>query len=502
MVMMKRLIALGLSFCSLALCACQFGKKEEVSTEDTVKTEASTEAPEVMFKQINDDLPAKMDFGGELINIAVRGDARYNYEFIVDGGAANTGVVSQAIYKRNVAVEERLNVMVQYSPMGGGHGPFENIEASILGGIGAYDIAIGSNAPTNLFAVKGQYRNLRNIDNLNLSKGYWSQGMLENSTYADTTFFATGAISTYFYDSAYVIYFNKNLCTDWGIDSNTVYDIVLNGDWTLEQMISLTKDIYSDANQNGVVDDGDVYGFGLQVTSAVDGFSSSCGITMTEIVDNKVVYALDVERNVNVVEKLADFVWNNEGVVALAESNYVKYDDVYLFEKQFVNDQLLFVTDWLYSTSDSLRTMNSDFGVLPYPKYSESEEYTTYVHDKFSVVGIPISVEQGRVEMLGAFLEAMASGGQNTVMPAYYERALTGVYIRDVQSVQTMDIIVGNMKNDRIWFLDNTNCHKVIRAPIRDKAPNTVVSTYNSIYDLVNQNINKIYDTYAKYSGN
>ena len=498
---LTRLLAIGLVLCSLLLCACQKGNETEVTTEDGANTGEANYNANAMFQKIYDNHPAKMDFGGELINVAVRNETRYNYEFIVEGGASNSGIVSRAIYERNLAAEDRMNVMVQYNPIGGGHGPWEDIENSILGGVSLYDVAIGSAAPSNAQAIKGTYKNLRNIDSLDMSKEYWAQDMLESMTYADATYFATGSISTYFYDSAYVIYFNKNLCSTWGIDPNTVYETVLEGGWTLEHMINLTKDIYADSNGNGQVDDGDTFGFGLQVTSAVDGFTSACGITMTEMNNDRVSYVVDINRAVSVVEKLSDFLWGNDGTIAYVENKVYVEPERYLFDRQFVNDQVLFVTDWLYSTSSTLRDMKSDFGVLPYPKYAETEEYATYVHDKFSVVGIPNSVDSGRTTMIGTLLEVMASGGQNTVMPAYYERALTSAYIRDPQSVETMAIIVENMSNDRIWFLDTGNASRIIRPPVRYNTDD-VVSTYRSIYDLVNQNIANTYENYDKYSGN
>ena len=325
--------------------------------------------------------------------------------------------------------------------------------------------------------------------------------MIENMTLADATYFATGSISTYLYDSAFVIYMNKKLASEWGINPDDVYKTVLDGEWTLDNMVMLTKDIYRDMNGNGV-DGQDLFGFGLQVTSATDGFYSSCDIPCTTVSsDGNVSYSIGLEKLDNVCTKLKDFLWTYDGVAALAEGTGYVTNDIYLFKNQFANDQLVFVTDWLYSTStETMRGMESDFGVLPYPKYDVyQDQYYTYAHDKLTVFGVPVTVPEDRLEMVGAFLEAMASGGQNTVMPAYYEKTLTARNIRDPQSVQTMHLIVGNIANDRIWFLYRQGATSLLRDQIW-KNRNDLSSTYNSTFNTINSYFTTMRDAYAEYA--
>ena len=498
--MKKRLIAWILFACTLLLCACTKGQNEEQTTSDT-KENVVGEYGDSLFIKIKDDLPDNMDFGGEKITMVLRGtDPRFYSEFVVD--ATDVNVVSSAVFERNTIVEDRLNIVIDfYTGNIGPHGPWAEIQNSILAGACNYDVAAGSSVTATSHALQGTYRNLRNIDNIDLSKEYWSQGLIENMTLSEATYFATGSISTYFYDSAFVIYMNKDLATNWGINPDEVYKTVLDGDWTLDNMILLTKDIYSDLNGNGV-DGADLYGFGLQVTSATDGFYSSCEIPCTTILDDgNIEYAMDLERVDDVCTKLKDFLWTYDGVAALAEGTGYVTDEIYLFTNQFANNQLVFVTDWLYSTStDTMRNMKSNFGVLPYPKYDTYQtQYYTYAHDKLTVLGIPLTVPDAKLEMVGAFLEAMASGGQNTVMPAYYEKALTSRNIRDPESVKTMNLIVSNIVNDRIWFLYRQGATSLLRDQVWKKRDD-LISTYRSTYDEINSYFVTMKDAYAKYA--
>ncbi len=504
---MKKVIALLLALCSLTLVACSKKKgNDETVAQSGVGSQTVNTDGDSLFRYIADDLPATMDFGGAEINIAMRDDARYYSELKVDDGA--TTVVSDAIFVRNKELEARLNVKMNIilcdndnAGNGGvGHGPWYKVSQAVSSGSDTYDVAMGSSASAMAFALQGQYRNLRNIENLNLSKEYWAQGMIENMTVADTTFFTTGSLSTYLYDSAFVVYFNKNLSEEYDIKSDYVYETVMNGEWTLDKMMELTKNVYSDKNGNNIADDGDIYGFGLQVTSATDGFFSSCDIPCTEIVDNKIVFSVNMHKLSTVVDKLKTFLWSSDATVALAEGPSYVTSSIYYLDQQFANDEIMFVTDWLYSTStETMRNMQSDFGVLPYPKYDlDQKEYYTYAHDKMTIVGVPLTVSDADSSMIGAFLEVMASGGQNTVMPAYYEKTLTARNIRDPQSVETMNIIVRNISNDRIWQLySNVNTH-LLRNQVWYNY-DTLASTYQSKYKEANTKLETVYDSFVSF---
>ena len=499
--MLKRMIALLTVICMMAVmfvaCSDPSDKTPEATKGGTGNNNPS-ESSNSLFKPIKDSLP-ELNFDGEVINVVLRSDERYSGEFMVDEN--DTNAVSSAIFKRNTMVQERFDVDIEFYPIGNGHGPWSDIENSIFTGTCKYDIVVGSSSPASAQFQKGLYRNLRNIDYIDFSKEYWSQGIIDNQTIAGATYGITGSISTYFYDSAFVIYFNRDLCIANDIDPDEVYGLVMDGKWTLEEMMTMTKDIWID-DGDGTPDEGDVFGFGLQVTSATDGFTSSCLVDYINESETGIEIAMDLAKVSDIVDKLNSFLWDNEGVCGLVEGAGYVANDLYLFDKQFASDKLLFVTDWLYSTSTvTMRDMTSDFGVLPYPKYTVDQEYSTYVHDKYSLFSIPVSVSNDRVDMVGAVLEAMASEGHNTVMPAYYEKALTSRYIRDPESVQTMDIIVRNIFIDKLWSLDNRIPRYTLRYPVWNHTTD-VASSYREYYDLSKSTLSDIFTLYAKYAEN
>ena len=94
-----------------------------------------------------------------------------------------------------------------------------------------------------------------------------------------------------------------------------------------------------------------------------------------------------------------------------------------------------------------LRQMDVDFGMLPYPKYSEAEDYSSSTAGIFlSMTGVPAS--NSELDDTGYFLEAYAYEGWRLLKPAYYENVLMGKLARDDESKDTLEYIYGNLRWD------------------------------------------------------
>ena len=59
-----------------------------------------------------DDLPEELDYNGEVINVFHWGNEFVTNELMADGSTGD--IVDVAIYNRNLSVEERLNVDMNY----------------------------------------------------------------------------------------------------------------------------------------------------------------------------------------------------------------------------------------------------------------------------------------------------------------------------------------------------------------------------------------------------
>ena len=91
--------------------------------------------------------------------------------------------------------------------------------------------------------------------------------------------------------------------------------------------------------------------------------------------------------------------------------------------------------------------METDFGILPLPKYDEAQEdYITFVNPAGSCLTVPITVAS--VERSGIVLEAMASESYRYLTPAYYNTALQQKYTRDNESAEMLDLLLQNRVYD------------------------------------------------------
>ncbi|MBE6613482.1 MAG: hypothetical protein E7632_13440, partial [Ruminococcaceae bacterium] len=122
---MKHITAALLLFSMLAsLASCQ--GSSGTATNDTSADDTSSE------EKYQDGLP-EVDLGGEKFTILIRSE--FDYEFIPEDTAE---VVDNAIYQRELAIEERFNAAIEFMPTSGNWTNKDNfkkhIESSVLSG--------------------------------------------------------------------------------------------------------------------------------------------------------------------------------------------------------------------------------------------------------------------------------------------------------------------------------------------------------------------------------
>jgi hypothetical protein len=110
----------------------------------------------------------------------------------------------------------------------------------------------------------------------------------------------------------------------------------------------------------------------------------------------------------------------------------------------FMNEQNMFYYSILYESGTTFNSMEDDYGILPCPKYDESQaDYKTVAHDMYSLFCVPITCT--RTELAGAAAEAMAAESYRTVTPTYFETALKVKYARDEETSQMLDIALNGV---------------------------------------------------------
>jgi hypothetical protein len=126
-------------------------------------------------------------------------------------------------------------------------------------------------------------------------------------------------------------------------------------------------------------------------------------------------------------------------------------------QPSFKKDQSLF-SQGMAKSCNSFRDMESAYGILPVPKYDESQEdYSSLVwmhHD--CVLGIPASCTN--TDIISTVLEHMSYISYYDVYPIFYDTIILGKSARDQQSKEMLELIFKTRAFDpgQYWLAEST----------------------------------------------
>ena len=271
---------------------------------------------------------------------------------------------------------------------------------------------------------------------LDFEAPWYNHAFLETTNLNGHNYTVMGEVGQTMISGAFVMFFNKTLFDTFYNGDVNLYQIVNEGDWTLDRMTALCEPVYQDANGNGEADEGDIFGHYFTNTDTL-GADSFYGASMIDYLkkddDGTYFFNATCDRMFTFTEKMHKLLFEGTNTLRLPYNN----DDIMNTMKA---DQTIFVT-WMLSGVDLLRDMESDFGIIPMPKLDEAQaQYAEYVHDASSSFSIPVT--ENDAAMVAAFLEAMSAESFRIVTPAYFETALKAKYSRDSETSQMLDLIV------------------------------------------------------------
>ncbi len=387
-----------------------------------------------------------LDFGGEEIRMLVSANdydlaGSSIYTIRADEEAEGGDVVNDAVIARNRAVEELLNITFSFTENTDDHTKIPTtLKNFIMAGDDAYDLVIHDLYPLSTLSVQGYFLNACDSQYMDFSQSYWYEDYMRDLSFnnEDIHYLLAG---DYFLDvlrSAHALYVNKEMFNTIHESVDELYQLVLDNKWTHDAFLGYIADAYSDVNGDGKHDVDDRYGYcTIGYWGPMIPWVISSDITFLEYeADGAPYFAMNNERSVKLLENL-NLVFHND-----ASHNYSAGADA--CTAAFVNGNSLFGGYQRVSSLEMFRDMDSDIGILPYPKMDEAQErYITSSHDTANVGVIPLTTS--KFETLGAVLEVLSRETAKTVMPAYYETALKVKYIRDDASAQMLDIIRYNI---------------------------------------------------------
>ena len=272
---MKKFISFALLISLLlgtAACGDSRTAGGDTTSPSNDTTAADTSKPLSLAEQrrsVPDDLPEK-PFGGEEFTIIIDSYAQTGFM-----SEELTGdVLSDAVFNRNKAVEERFDVKLNYV-VDDWNNVTTLVRNTVTAGDDEYQLADHHALASNDWVLADILVNWYDVPYVNFDKPWWSDTNQNDLTYNGVNFLAVGDYSLTTIGRTYAIYYDKVKAKDYQMPD--LYALVKEGKWTIDKLSELTRDIYTDLNNNNQRDFEDFYGYSLAKSSNVGAFLFSFG---------------------------------------------------------------------------------------------------------------------------------------------------------------------------------------------------------------------------------
>ena len=447
---MKRFILLMLTIALAAVPVLSCASDGDNGQPENRQTEAgnqAAEAPGLETDAATDEEPAAelrfpdlpdVNFGGYEFRIINTGNDFLPWTLTTLVVEAETGIaVNDAIFRRNRRMEERFGfTLVQIIDTPNPAGARDAARTSIMSASDDFDLAMMAPAQALGLAQAGMLEMIDQIPNINLSNPWWCQDMIRDFSIGNRVFFTAGDFTLNHYSSTLPVFFNKVMHADLGLECP--YVLVKEGRWTLDRFGEQARAALKDLTGDGTFGMDDRWGY--LAPTHVYGIGILNGIGARYVVkDADDLPVLNTTSEGFITRFLAAFDILTEGWL---------YDPFRpgaggaRTEAMFLNNQGLFWSEFMH-TATVLRAMDNDFGILPFPKFDEQQEY------HISTVGFPhvmcIPVTTADLERTGLILEALSAESRLSTLDVYFDTMLVNQLMnRDEESAEMFDIIFAN----------------------------------------------------------
>ncbi|MGI6742835.1 MAG: hypothetical protein ACOX4O_04130 [Eubacteriales bacterium] len=459
-----------ISLLALSFAGCG-SEKSDAPGQDTGKAAAETTTEETAP---SDGLPPDLRFDGEEYVIYSREEHIWMNEMVTDD--MNGEIVNDAVYNRQKIVEDRLGVdigVVRAPGTWGSHIQFhDKVRANVQAGDNEFQLVAGYAYYVTSMAIEGVFTNLLHVPYLNFDQPWWNSNLRDELTLYDQLYYAGGDLSYTMIGQMFATFFNKDMAEKFSVPD--LYDTVREGKWTYDTIYTLVASISNDIDGDGKMTVNDEYGLVIPDGNQCDLFWPAFNQPLTARDESgEIVLRMNDERAVMIADAVLQLFTKNEGVYTVNEGDPDAHTP-------FIHGRALLDINVLNFAIDRLRDSSFEYGIIPVPKYDESQQnYHTLSQDAYSLFCVPKNA--GDLEMIGAVTEAMAAESYFSVTPAFFETAMKYKYSTDENSIEMLDIVrSGALFN--FGFVNSVSCENMIhifRYMVMEKKPFTSLYAKN-----------------------
>lgn len=486
------LLLAGLIFC-IALVACQSpetpggttsnfqgGTNVSESIEETTEGDGFA-LPEGLFYQ---------DYEFKILSWAPAG-AEWQYStFNITQDTTGGDRVSEACYRRNEMIADMLGVIVSEDPSGNAV-KLDRLNQIVLSEPDEYDIVLLKDRFAFSAACEGLIISYSDLPHVSLEKDWWYPTMTAELTLNDEVYFAYGNHNLDTFNMMQIMLFNAQYIEDLQLTSP--YELVKNGEWTLDEMFTMAALFNEDVNSDQTMTIDDNWGIVCSQDTWYPNFGpiNGQGVIVKDEDNLPVMNVLDNETLISIWQKVLEWEksedmvlvsgWEDIGDFGKSGNRYVDAANIFAAGKSLFLGTFVTQIDTVIAAN-----MKNDYGIIPFPTYEETnpgDPYVGYMYGAGNAFCIPNDASD--LDRTSAILEAIAYYSYSIVLPELYE---TKVLVRGAPDDDARDVLT-MLNNNRFtdlsiayWFDIGTAYMEVFK-----KGENTFVSKYGENNDRYNQ---------------
>lgn len=412
--------------------------KEPGSTESPGSSgEKDTEAP------AKADYPASGDYAQKPFRIMQRKE--YSFEF--DAENLTGDMVNNAVYSRNLLVEQTYNCVITTQNFAWTWQNKEMLEQlNNLYSVApedAFDLISGYQSYIMPTILNGWYTDWNTVPYMKTDAEFWQNGINDSATINGRTYTITGDLAISFWKMMSTMVFNKTWVSN--LTTESLYDVVQDGRWTFEYLKTICRAASSnDRTSPDKAGANNVYGFASDWDVALDGFKEAFDChTVTRNADGGLAINITSEKMDAVVTALQNFYDANASDLCYC---YRGVDPTNWFR-----ESKAMIVPMRFEMIERLSDV-ADYGILPYPKWdADQKDYAVSIVDGVSMFLMPRTEKDP--EFVGIITMALADQSRKLVIPEYYEKVIRGKAAKDPQSYVMLDLIrrCATMDFGQLW---------------------------------------------------
>lgn len=385
----------------------------------------------------------------------------------------NGDTLNDAVYKRNMAVEDILDIEIV--PVWVDSGTVSSVaQKSIMANDDEFDVILAPIKELYTLAVGELVYDLNEIPYLDFSKPWWDKNSVSDLSYGGKLYYVCGDFTITDEEATWIVYFNKEIQKNLNMED--FYELVYDGKWTNDKLHSLAKSATYDLNGDGEVEPvNDMYGYLGEAYNMTVSLIGSNALSYEKNDEDMPIMLTSTDRFFKAVESACEYMNDTSACMISVRDGLTDLERL----AKFQNGEALFMMCGMVNVG-VFRDLVSDFGLLPVPKLDEDQkEYYTTLS---TLNGMALSVPKTNSDLgrTGIVLETFSAESKNTLIPAYYDVALKRKGIRDDESSDMIDIIINGRRYDLAMLINAGGIYDKVQSLVYNKT-NAVASVYASI---------------------